>query len=156
MTETRGVVQPNVHNWRSILLSCLTLASKVWDDCSMWPIDFSCVCQKGPRTLRSFSLRRINQLEVALLCMIGFNAHISATEYTRCFFYLQQLSLPATSKHLLDMERAAVFGMLKLRSLEKGAFANHRRGSSVDESKFGNYLAYEKSTSICLESLVSL
>lgn len=162
MTETRGVVQPNVHNWRSILLSCLTLASKVWDDCSMWPIDFSCVCKKGPRALRSFSLRRINQLEAALLCMIGFNAHISATEYTRCFFYLQQLQLQATTKHLLDTERAAVFGMLKLRSLEKGAAfvgkkeANHRRGNSVDERKFGNYLAHERSTSICLESILSL
>jgi hypothetical protein len=59
------------------------------------------------------------------------------------------------------MESAAVFGMLKLRSLEKGAFvgkkeANHRRGNSVDERKFGNYLAHERSTSICLESIISL
>jgi len=163
MTETKGVVQPDVRNWRSILLSCLTLASKVWDDCSMWPIDFSCVCQKGPISLRSYSLHRINKLEVAFLKMIGFNAHISASEYTRCYFYLQELSLPATSKHLLDMDSAAVFGMLKLRSLENSPrisnkAANHKRGNSVDEREFlgSDGLAYERSTSICLESIVSL
>ena len=162
MTQTRGIVQPSVWNWRSILLSCLLLASKVWDDCSMWPVDFSCVCRKGPTSLRPFSLRRINELEVAFLKLINFNAHISASEYTRCYFYLQDLSLPATSKHALDIERAAAFGMLKLKSLDaeflasKGA--NHRRGSSFDEQemRYGEDYSHERSTSICLEKIVSM
>lgn len=162
MTQTRGIVQPSIWNWRSILLSCLLLASKVWDDCSMWPVDFSCVCRKGPTSLRPFSLRRINELEVAFLKLINFNAHISASEYTRCYFYLQDLSLPATSKHALDIERAAAFGMLKLKSLDaeflasKGA--NHRRGSSFDEQemRYGEDYSHERSTSICLEKIVSM
>lgn len=162
MTETKGVVQPTVRNWRSILLSCLVLASKVWDDCSMWPVDFSCVCRKGPILLRNFSLHRINQLEVAFLKLIHFNAHISAAEYTRCYFYLQELSHSATSKHLLNSESAAVFGMRRLKSLDLASIgtkaANHRRVKSVDERDMlsGEDCSYERSSSICLETIVSL
>ena len=162
MTITKGAVQPNVRNWRSILLSCLLLASKVWDDCSMWPVDFSCVCRKGPTSLQPFNLRRINELEVAFLKLINFNAHISASEYTRCYFYLQELSLPATSKHFLDIERSAAFGMLKLKSLDaefldtKASY--HRRGSSFDEQEMrcGEDYSYERSASICLEKIVTM
>ena len=162
MTETKGVVQPTCGNWRSILLSCLLLASKVWDDCSMWPVDFSCVCRKGPTSLRPFTLRRINELEVAFLKLINFNAHITASEYTRCYFYLQELSLPASSKHFLDVERAAAFGMLKLKSLDAAFLdtkaANRRRGNSFDEKKMlcGRDYSHERSTSICLERIVSM
>ena len=162
MTETKGVVQPHVRNWRSIILSCLLLASKVWDDCSMWPVDFSCVCRKGPTSLRPFSLRRINELEVAFLKLINFNAHISASEYTRCYFYLQELSLPATSKHLLDTDAAAAFGILKLKSLGAAFIdtkaANHKGGRSFDEQEMrcGDDYSYERSTSICLEQVVSM
>lgn len=41
-------------------MSALVLSSKVWDDNSMWNRDFS-------EVLPSFSLGRLNQLEVAVL-----------------------------------------------------------------------------------------
>lgn len=34
--ETRGKLSIRYDNWRSILFSCLVMASKVWDDLSMW------------------------------------------------------------------------------------------------------------------------
>jgi hypothetical protein len=47
-------------SWRSIMLSSMIMASKVWDDLSMWNVDFSKVC-------KSFTLKRINELELAML-----------------------------------------------------------------------------------------
>lgn len=41
-------------------MSALVLSSKVWDDNSMWNRDFS-------EVFPSFSLSRLNQLEVAIL-----------------------------------------------------------------------------------------
>lgn len=32
LRETKGGVRPNVHNWKSVLFSCMVMASKVWDD----------------------------------------------------------------------------------------------------------------------------
>lgn len=34
--ETRGRLSIRYDNWRSILFACLVMASKVWDDLSMW------------------------------------------------------------------------------------------------------------------------
>lgn len=40
-------IAPLPENWRSVLFSCMVLASKVWDDLSMWNIDFSNVCGRS-------------------------------------------------------------------------------------------------------------
>jgi len=34
--RTDGRLRPRSTNWRSVLFSCMILASKVWDDLSMW------------------------------------------------------------------------------------------------------------------------
>ena len=59
---TNGKLTPSSNNWRSILFSCMVLASKVWDDLSMWNCDFSKI---GPGGV-IFSLSRTNELEIAL------------------------------------------------------------------------------------------
>ena len=59
---TDGKLTPSSNNWRSILFSCMVLASKVWDDLSMWNCDFSKI---GPGGV-TFSLSRTNELEIAL------------------------------------------------------------------------------------------
>ena len=37
---TQGKLRPRPNNWQSLLFSCMVLASKVWDDLSMWNADF--------------------------------------------------------------------------------------------------------------------
>ena len=37
--RTDGQLRPRNNNWRSLLFSCMILASKVWDDMSMWVSD---------------------------------------------------------------------------------------------------------------------
>ena len=63
-------------NWRPILLICMIMASKVWDDLSMWNADFSLVCP-------SFTLQRINELEVALLDTLKYARRDSAEHFSR-------------------------------------------------------------------------
>ncbi len=87
-TQGRFVLKHN--NWRSCIFACLMMSSKVWDDLSMWNIDFSHVSS-------SFDLNRVNDLEMCLLstlkyyikvsaryCPLRINSHL----YTNLFLYI--------------------------------------------------------------------
>mmetsp|Transcript_13628 Transcript_13628/g.25601 ORF Transcript_13628/g.25601 Transcript_13628/m.25601 type:complete len:205 (-) Transcript_13628:1404-2018(-) len=89
LRETNGGVCPNVKNWRSILFSCMVLASKVWDDLSMWNADFSQACPQGV----NFSLQRINELELALLTCLNYNVRVSASEYAKYYFLMRSMMI---------------------------------------------------------------
>eukprot|EP00614_Pseudopedinella_elastica_P019180 CAMPEP_0172646418 /NCGR_PEP_ID=MMETSP1068-20121228/240231_1 /TAXON_ID=35684 /ORGANISM="Pseudopedinella elastica, Strain CCMP716" /LENGTH=341 /DNA_ID=CAMNT_0013460677 /DNA_START=1 /DNA_END=1023 /DNA_ORIENTATION=+ len=80
--ETRGAVQVRSYNWKSIILSTLIMSSKVWDDLSMWNADFSQVCP-------TFTLKRINELELALLDFLGYNVKVAASDYAKYYFHLR-------------------------------------------------------------------
>ncbi|KAL7536074.1 hypothetical protein ACHAXR_009846 [Thalassiosira sp. AJA248-18] len=82
---TAGNLSPHPTNWRSILFSCMVLASKVWDDLSMWNCDFSKI---GPSGM-TFSLARTNELEVALLRALGYRVKVNASEYAKYYFLLR-------------------------------------------------------------------
>jgi len=55
LKQTKGGIRLTYKNWQSIIFSSMVMASKVWDDLSMWNADFSQVCS-------SFTLQRINEL----------------------------------------------------------------------------------------------
>jgi len=88
--ETDGFIVPVPENWKSLLFSCTVLASKVWDDMSMWNIDFSNVCGRGEK-LESFTLTRINELELALLKSLNFNVKVRASEYAKYYFLIRSM-----------------------------------------------------------------
>lgn len=83
-------ISPLPNNWRSVLFSCMVLASKVWDDLSMWNIDFSNVCGRGG-CLVAYTLPRINQLELALLKALNFNVKVPASEYAKYYFLIRSM-----------------------------------------------------------------
>ena len=137
----------------------------------MWNVDFSYVCEKGDESLEPFTLRRINKLEVALLKCLNFNANVSASEYTRCYFHLQNVqSLTAhcdePESKLLDIERAVKFGLLSSKSDPRtNAFLHQRRASSSEQEDevFGDVwtdsprrLRKRRASNVCLEQLVSM
>ena len=68
-TQVRFVLKHN--NWRSCIFTCLMMSSKVWDDLSMWNIDFSHVSS-------SFDLNRVNDLEMCLLSTLKYYIKVSA------------------------------------------------------------------------------
>ena len=82
---TDGKLTPSSNNWRSILFSCMVLASKVWDDLSMWNCDFSKI---GPGGV-TFSLSRTNELEIALLRALEYKVKVNASEYAKYYFLLR-------------------------------------------------------------------
>lgn len=81
---TKGKFCVRHDNWRSILFTCLIMASKVWDDLSMWNVDFS---QVSPH----YSLKRINELELKLLESLNFVIRVSASEYAKYYFHLRSI-----------------------------------------------------------------
>lgn len=82
---TAGELTPKPSNWRSILFSCMVLASKVWDDLSMWNCDFSKI---GPCGM-TFSLARTNELEICLLRALEYKVKVNASEYAKYYFLLR-------------------------------------------------------------------
>jgi Cyclin, N-terminal domain len=84
---TEGVLVPRRSNWRSLLFSCMILSSKVWDDMSMWNSDFSQACPPGV----CFSLKRINELELAILKALGYKVKVPASEYAKYYFLLRSM-----------------------------------------------------------------
>jgi hypothetical protein len=84
-------VSPIPENWRSILFSCMVLASKVWDDLSMWNIDFSNVASAHVQGLSLFTLQRVNQLELVLLKSLNFDVKVPASEYAKYYFLIRTM-----------------------------------------------------------------
>jgi len=85
--RTKGRLRPRGCNWRSLLFSCMILSSKVWDDLSMWNVDFSQSCPPGV----SFTLQRINQLELAVLNTLNFQVKVPASEYAKYYFLIRSM-----------------------------------------------------------------
>lgn len=81
-TKGRLAIRPG--NWRSILFACMVMASKVWDDLSMWNVDFSQVSAE-------FDLQRINELELALLSALEYSVKVPASEYAKYYFHLRSM-----------------------------------------------------------------
>lgn len=66
-------IELSIRNLRPIVLCSLMLASKVWDDVSMWNADF---CEIYPK----FPLFILNQWEREFLNALGFDVSVSATQ----------------------------------------------------------------------------
>ena len=128
MKYTNGALVPTPENWRSLLLSCMTLASKVWDDLSMWNVDFSFVAASTSASgLANFSLQRINRLEVALLSSLMFDVRVTASEYAKYYFLIRTMMIRSTqsSSSSSSHETATAMGKTKTTSPE------HKRSSST-------------------------
>mmetsp|Transcript_43594 Transcript_43594/g.105713 ORF Transcript_43594/g.105713 Transcript_43594/m.105713 type:complete len:198 (-) Transcript_43594:74-667(-) len=144
---TDGVLTPDPENWHSLLFSCMVLASKVWDDLSMWNIDFSNV-SANTEGLSSFTLRRINQLEIELLKVLRFDVKVPASEYAKYYFLLRSMLIKSG---LADDLRSKPLTP-KIESLTTPSSAascetsSKRRGKSLDDATFSTALALEQLT----------
>mmetsp|Transcript_26347 Transcript_26347/g.41679 ORF Transcript_26347/g.41679 Transcript_26347/m.41679 type:complete len:255 (-) Transcript_26347:287-1051(-) len=70
-------------NIRSVVFIAMLLASKVWDDMSMWNVDFAGI-------FAALTLSRINDWEGAFLTGIQFNVVVKASEYTAMYFKIRE------------------------------------------------------------------
>jgi hypothetical protein len=76
LKQTKGGIRLTYKNWKSVVFSSMVMSSKVWDDLSMWNADFSQVCS-------SFTLQRINELELAMLDALRYDVKVKASEYAK-------------------------------------------------------------------------
>jgi len=161
LRETNGGVRPNLQNWKSLLFSCMIMASKVWDDLSMWNVDFS---QASPDGI-VFSLKRINELELAVLSCLNYNVKVPASEYAKYYFLMRSMLIRSglageefRSSKPLDMEGAKKFEFLTSSYNAKPTIspASMRRSKSVGTDAERESKSPGTPSNVALEQVVKM
>jgi hypothetical protein len=114
-------------NWRRIVLSALILASKVWEDQSVWNVDFLPVFD-------NLTAQDLNKLERQFLALLQYNVSLTASLYAKYYFELRTFSK-------LDSEHFPLQPLDKLNAkrLEDHSLASEyrvktfKRSASVDQ-----------------------
>jgi len=81
----RGQIALHPVNWRRIVFSAIMLATKVWEDESVWNVDFLDV-------FPLLTIIDLNNLENRFLELLQFNVIITGSEYAKYYFELRALS----------------------------------------------------------------
>jgi hypothetical protein len=158
---TNGVLTPATSNWRSLLFSTMVLSSKVWDDLSMFNLDFSNVSRLCKSGLNSFSLQRTNALELAVLTSLNFDVKVLASEYAKYYFLIRTM---LSRGGLLDGAHMPLsrdeYKALEYRTSQfQDSFMEdnnrERRTRSVDWHT-GKVIEPAPRDTVCLEQLVSM
>ena len=140
----------------------MIMASKVWDDMSMWNVDFSQACPSGVR----FTLQRINELELAVLSCLKYNVKVPASEYAKYYFLMRSMLIRSglagdefRSSKPLDMEGAkkleVISAAYKAKPVKPGYI---RRSKSLDVNSGDDSKSHvcKSSTQVKLEQLVAM
>eukprot|EP00947_MAST-08B_sp_MAST-8B-sp1_P002544 g2544.t1 len=140
------------HNWMTVVFCGLLIASKVWDDLSMWNSDFS---QISP----GLTLERVNVLEVDFLRALDFSVRVPASSYAKYYFQLRTMC--SKLGHLGLKEELLTLG--KDHHMRRGdsvgaataaAAAAAVAGTSFDDSSKPTGVALEQIVTMQRESLV--
>lgn len=114
-------------NWRRIVLSALILASKVWEDQSVWNVDFLPVFD-------NLTAADLNKLERQFLALLQYNVSLTASLYAKYYFELRTFSkLDSTHFPLQPLDK------LNAKRLEDHSQASEyrvktfKRSASVDQ-----------------------
>lgn len=75
----------NKDNWRRITLTCLCIASKIWDDDSLENCHF-------PKVMPDVTNNEINKLEQAFLEFIDYRLVIRGADYAKYYFIMRTLA----------------------------------------------------------------
>lgn len=86
LKDSNGKLNIHLNNWRSLVLICMLIASKVWDDLSMQNGDFSKICPE-------YSLKHINELEVVFLETIEYRVRVPSSTYAKYYFQLRAIGI---------------------------------------------------------------
>jgi len=75
-------------NWRRIILAAVILASKVWEDQSVYNVDFTPVFD-------NLSVPDLNRLEREFLTLLQYNVTLNRSSYAKYYFELKKFSKSA-------------------------------------------------------------
>jgi len=113
-------------NWRPVCLTALLLASKVWDDLSMWNIDFASLFPEFNTT------KLINGWERDFLSHIDYNVAVKASTYAEYYFRLRDTESDAQVAPL-DLHKAAKLEAISI-GKEATAKRDHRRRAVTNDA----------------------
>ena len=89
----------NKYNWKRILLVCMCVASKVWDDDSLENVHF-------PKVMSDVTHKMINKLEQVLLDVIlNYDLVVKGSEYAKYYFIMRTLAEELRNECLSSEER---------------------------------------------------
>lgn len=89
----------NKYNWKRILLVCLCVASKVWDDDSLENVHF-------PKVMADVSLLMLNKLELIFLDLfMEYDLIIKGSDYAKYFFIMLTLAEDLRNEAISEEER---------------------------------------------------
>jgi hypothetical protein len=66
---TQAGVEIRVSNWRPLLATCIVLATKYWEECSLWNSDYA--------EITDFDTSDINRMESQAIGLLEYNLFIS-------------------------------------------------------------------------------
>lgn len=99
----------NKYNWKRILLVCLCVASKVWDDDSLENVHF-------PKVMSDVTLTMINKLEEVFLDLfLNYDLVVKGSEYAKYYFIMRTLADSLRDESLTAEERMIQEGERKRR-----------------------------------------
>ena len=76
----------NKYNWKRLLLVCLCVASKVWDDDSLENVHF-------PQVMSDITVKMLNKLEQLLLdSFLTYDLVVKGSEYAKYYFIIRTLA----------------------------------------------------------------
>eukprot|EP01132_Coremiostelium_polycephalum_P002506 gene2506-3102_t len=117
----------NPTNWRRIILSALILASKVWEDQSVWNVDFLPVFDNLTAT-------DLNNLERQFLALLQYNVSLTASVYAKYYFELRTFSkLDSTHFPLKPLDKAGVKRLEDHSKASEYRVKTFKRSASVDQ-----------------------
>jgi len=90
----------NKYNWKRILLVCMCVASKVWDDDSLENVHF-------PKVMADVTFNMINRLEKVFLdYMLNYDLVVKGSEYAKYYFIMRTLANELRDESLSAEERS--------------------------------------------------
>lgn len=120
---TTGILL-NKWNWRRIVLICLCLASKIWDDDSLENVHF-------PKVMSDVTNAEVNKLEQLFLEFIDYKLVIKGSEYAKYYFILRSLADD------INNERAAAGKASQITTISP--FDNERRNKNKKDTEWAEF-----------------
>lgn len=118
ISYSNGIFHLDETNYRGVILACMVIATKVWDDFGMLNSGYT-------QIFPGLSLERVNELETHLLYVLRFDLWITIKEFSFYHFLIQDMITKDELKKYrqeiikfqLALEDAEDFGIIFVRKI---------------------------------------
>jgi hypothetical protein len=125
-------------NWRKVVLACVILATKVYEELAVWNADFK-------EVFPNLSVHDLNKMEMELLRLLDFEVGLNSAKYVKYFFAIRDHSeldtaqfpiKPLDKKALVRLEESSKSAERKARKARLGLSVSTSELSMPPSSPF--------------------